>query len=145
MSLSTVAQAAHDEAVLPLNKKWHTNPDKSRVAIPLSTVVHGDRVTIEAGVKIGICVQLFGEVHLLAGTEIGNWCKIDGCTVRGSRIGDYTVAQHSSIKDSQIGELNWIQLHSTVMGGTISDHGAIIGPEVIADGVKIGIREWYTG
>ena len=124
---------------------WHINPDGTRVEVPGSTIIHGEHVTIEPDVKLGFGVQIFGEVHLLTGAEIGNWCRIDGCTVDNSRLGDNTIAEQSSVKDSQIGEHNWIRPDSTILRDVISGYGATIGPNVIADDVEIKINEWYQG
>ncbi len=144
MTLTPATQEMHDKAVLPPNQKWHTNPDGSRVAVPGSTIIHGSLVTIEPDVKLGQEVQLFGIVHLLAESEIGNWCRINGCTIQSSRIGDFSIVdERSDIRGSQLGQSNWVWADAIVKRST-SGKGATIGRAVVED-ATIDENEYYTG
>lgn len=116
MSLSEVAQKAHDKAVLPHNKKWHYNPDGSQVAVPLSTIVNGDLVTIKPGVQLGSNVVLSGAATVHWGAEIGNNVEIfDGTVEVHARIGDDTVIEGGTVKaQAQVGQDNRIETGGVV-------------------------------
>ena len=105
---------------------------------------------IGRGVKVGRCVRFYEKSHFTPGSEIGDWCEINGMKVAGLgkvRIGrhcaiSWDVLAHTSnhdyagdeipfdgntvVKDVEIGDFVWIGARVTLLPGTRIGEGAII-------------------
>ena len=106
---------------------------------------------IGSGVKVGKSVRFYYPSHFTSGSEIGDWCMINGVRVVGKgkvRVGKHTgiawdVLIHTSshnyegdwlpfalednmIKDVEIGDFVWVGSNVVILPGTKIGEGAII-------------------